>query len=72
MQTTTTKQLFDMDTVFEQIERTNMMVLSMIPDTRCREFATAVASASMDFGRAQVAASRDFAGAMKKVFFPAA
>lgn len=58
--------LFDVDAALEQIEKNAKMATDMIVDKKSREVAQTITQASMEFARAQAAATKAFAEAVKK------
>lgn len=58
--------LFDIDSALLQIEKNAKMATEMIVDKKSREIAETVTTASMEFARAQAAAVKVYADAVKK------
>jgi len=62
--------LFDIDSALLQIEKNAKMATEMIVDKKSREIAETVTTASMEFARAQAAAVKVYADAVKKALLP--
>jgi len=62
--------MFDVDAALEQIEKNAKIATDMIIDKKSREVAETIASASMEFARAQTEAAKAFADALKKIYLP--
>ncbi len=63
-------ELFDIDSALLQIEKNAKMATEMIVDKKSREMAETVTTASMQFARAQAAAVKVYADAVKKALLP--
>lgn len=60
-------KLFDADKVLAEVEKNTKTAIGYITDAKAKSVAQSIADASIEFARAQNAAAKAYADAMKKV-----